>query len=301
MKIQCADLILDLSRPVVMGILNTTPDSFSDGGKYFSGTKSSAEKKNIDLALARTEQMISEGAKIIDVGGESTRPGATPVSVEEELQRVVPVVEAIRKNFDIIVSVDTSTPQVMEESVKVGAGLINDVRALMRENALATAAKTGLPVCLMHMQGQPDTMQKNPSYHQVVDDVKTFLVERISACEQAGIEKSRLLIDPGFGFGKSLDHNLELLKRLRELESLGCPILVGLSRKSMIAKILESDGIFEKSPKTTSIENERLIGSVSLALLAAERGARIIRAHDIAATREALQILHSINDNPSPL
>ncbi|MGI1678931.1 MAG: dihydropteroate synthase [Cellvibrionaceae bacterium] len=301
MKIQCADLILDLSYPVVMGILNATPDSFSDGGKYFSKNSQS----NVDIALKRVEQMINEGAKIIDVGGESTRPGAALVSVDEEVDRVVPLVEAIRKNFEVIVSVDTSTPQVMEESAKVGAGIINDVRALKKENALQVATKTGLPVCLMHMQGQPDNMQKKPRYEHVVTEVKTFLSERMIACEQAGIPKEKLLVDPGFGFGKSLAHNLELLKRLNELDSLGCPILVGLSRKSMIANILElglnlKDGAKQKV-ENRPIEDERLVGSVSLALLAAERGASIIRVHDVAATREALQILRAINDNPPPL
>ncbi|MGH1471524.1 MAG: dihydropteroate synthase [Cellvibrionaceae bacterium] len=300
MKILCADLTLDLSQPVVMGILNATPDSFSDGGQYFTNDLNSSSK-NIDLALTRVEQMINGGAKIIDVGGESTRPGAKPVSVDEELHRVIPVVEAIRKSFEVIVSVDTSSPKVMEEAAKVGAGIINDVRALQKENALQVAAQTGLPICLMHMQGQPESMQNNPSYDRVVADVKTFLTERIMACEQAGISKDKIFVDPGFGFGKSLAHNLELLKRLNELDSLGCPILVGLSRKSMVAKILELDQALDSRTKHTlgnrSVKENRLIGSVSLALLAAERGASIIRVHDVAATREALQILLAITDN----
>lgn len=308
MQLPCADLVLDLSRPVVMGILNVTPDSFSDGGKYFSSSSSSTQQ-SIDLALQRTEQMLKEGASMIDVGGESTRPGAATVSVAEELDRVVPVVEAIRKRFGVIVSVDTSTPDVIRESAAVGAGMINDVRALQRDNALEAAAQTGLPVCLMHMQGQPGTMQKNPRYGDVVDEVKHFLSERITACENAGINKEKILIDPGFGFGKSLDHNLQLLKRLQEFETLNCPILVGMSRKSMIAAILHESGLQESGlqgsvlsesghyqPKKT-IAEERLIGSVSVALLAAERGASIIRVHDVAATREALQILQAITDN----
>lgn len=281
MQLQCANRLLDLTHPVIMGVLNITPDSFSDGGSYFSGAK-----PDLDLALSRVDTMLEEGAAIIDVGGESTRPGAAKVSAGEEMDRVMPVVEAISARFDTIVSVDTSSPSVITASASAGAGLINDIRALQREGALAAAAATGLPVCLMHMQGQPGTMQADPHYTDVVDEVKTFLQARLAACRKAGIAPGRILLDPGFGFGKNLDHNLELLRRLDQLEALECPLLVGLSRKSMLGQLLGRP------------VDQRLAGSLALALLAAQRGARIIRVHDVAATRDALQILRGVGHNP---
>lgn len=276
-RFKCGKHHLDLSHPVVMGILNTTPDSFSDGGNYYSG-----KSLDLDLALRRAEHMLEEGAGIIDVGGESTRPGAASVSEQQELDRVIPVVEALVNKLDALVSVDTSTASVITESAKAGASLINDVRALQREGALAAAAVTGLPVCLMHMQGQPNNMQQNPHYDDVITEVTDFLRSRIAACNAQGISSARIIIDPGFGFGKTLAHNLALLQRLPELGELGCPLLVGMSRKSMVAQLLNRP------------VDERLPGSLALALLAAERGAAIIRVHDVAATVDVLKILAAV-------
>lgn len=273
----CGKHLLDLSRPVVMGILNTTPDSFSDGGSYYE-----EDSLSLDLVLRRAEQMLEEGAKIIDVGGESTRPGAASVSEQQELDRVIPVVEALVDKLGALVSVDTSTASVITESAKKGAGLINDVRALQREGALVAAAATGLPVCLMHMQGQPDSMQKNPHYSDVIVEVSDFLRERVSACNVLGIPSERIILDPGFGFGKTLAHNLALLKRLPELSELGYPLLVGMSRKSMVAQLLGHP------------VDERLAGSLALAMLAAERGAAMIRVHDVAATVDVLKVLAAV-------
>jgi dihydropteroate synthase len=261
-----------------MGILNTTPDSFSDGGNlYHTGSLS------IDLALKRAEQMLAEGADIIDVGGESTRPGANPVSEQQELDRVIPVVEALVDKLDALVSVDTSRAVVIQESAAKGAGLINDVRALQLEGSLVAAANTGLSVCLMHMQGQPTTMQQAPVYSDVVEEVCEFLKARMHACELAGIPKLRVLVDPGFGFGKTLAHNLALLKRLPELAELGVPLLVGLSRKSMLGQLLNRN------------VDERLPGSLALAMASAQRGAAIIRVHDVAATKDVLTVLDALN------
>lgn len=265
-----------------MGILNTTPDSFSDGGQHYRNGRLS-----LDLVLTRAQQMLNEGADIIDVGGESTRPGAAAVSEAEELERVVPVVEVLVRELGAIVSVDTSTPAVMREAAVAGAGMLNDIRALQRDGALDAAAATGLPVCLMHMQGQPTTMQESPRYRDPVDDVKQFLRERVSACEQAGIARQRLVLDPGFGFGKNLNHNLELLRRLPEFAELGCPLLVGLSRKSMLGELLGRD------------VSERLPGSLALAMAAAERGASIIRVHDVAATADVLKVLRALKPTDS--
>ncbi|MDO8342860.1 MAG: dihydropteroate synthase [Cellvibrio sp.] len=273
----CGKHLLDLSRPVVMGILNTTPDSFSDGGSYYEENSLS-----LNLVLRRAEQMLEEGAKIIDVGGESTRPGAASVSEQQELDRVIPVVEALVDKLGALVSVDTSTASVITESAKKGAGLINDVRALQREGALVAAATTGLPVCLMHMQGEPNSMQKNPQYSDVIADVSDFLQRRASACRAQGIPSERIILDPGFGFGKTLAHNLALLKRLPELSELGYPLLVGMSRKSMVAQLLDRP------------VDERLVGSLALAMLAAERGAAIIRVHDVAATVDVLKVLAAV-------
>ncbi|HFQ92066.1 MAG TPA: dihydropteroate synthase, partial [Chromatiales bacterium] len=239
-----------------MGILNITPDSFSDGGVFFDAEK----------ALARAREMVKEGAALIDVGGESTRPGAAPVSIDEELSRVVPVIEALSAEIDVPISVDTSKPEVMEAAVAAGAGLINDVRALRREGALAMAARLDVPVCLMHMRGEPGTMQQNAVYDRVVEEILDFLAGRVAACESAGIPRERLLVDPGFGFGKTLAHNLQILKSLDRFLTLGLPLVVGLSRKSMVGAILDApvDG--------------RLHGSVALATLAVWQGAAIVRA-----------------------
>ncbi len=269
---------LDLSRPRLMGVLNTTPDSFSDGGSYYRSGQLSLE-----LALRRAQQMLEEGADIIDIGGESTRPGSTPVSEQEELDRVVPVVEAVAGQLGALVSVDTSSPAVIRETARAGAGLINDVRALQREGALAAATESGLPVCLMHMQGSPETMQERPDYRDPVEEVKAFLLERVAACESAGIGAERILLDPGFGFGKTLEHNLDLLRRLDEFEALGYPLLVGLSRKSMLGHLLGRE------------VGERLPGSLALAMAAAQRGARIIRVHDVAPTRDVLAVLSALS------
>lgn len=254
-----------------MGVINTTPDSFSDGGTLYRGGR-----LDLDLSLHRARQMVAEGAHILDVGGESTRPGAAAVGLQQELDRVVPLVAAIKAELDVAVSVDTSSEQVMRESVARGAGIINDVRALQRPGALQAAADTGATVCLMHMQGAPGNMQQAPSYTDVVAEVSGFLQARVEACLAAGIPGGKIWIDPGFGFGKSLQHNLELLRGLPHLAELGYPLLVGLSRKSMIAKLLGRE------------LDERLPASLGLAVLAAERGARIIRTHDVRATADAV-------------
>ncbi|AQZ93626.1 dihydropteroate synthase [Halopseudomonas phragmitis] len=271
-RLPCGDRELDLSRVQVMGILNVTPDSFSDGGCF----------NHRDAALRHVERMLGEGATLIDVGGESTRPGAAPVSVAQELERVVPVVEAIKQRFDTIVSVDTSTPEVITASAAVGAGLINDVRSLTRPGALAAAVATGLPVCIMHMKGEPDVMQRSPSYDSVLDEVNAFLVERVAACVAAGIPRERLILDPGFGFGKSLDHNLQLFARMHLLQPAGLPLLVGVSRKTMIGQVLDRP------------VDQRLYGSLALAALAVGKGARILRVHDVAATVDAVRMAEAV-------
>lgn len=263
---------LDLSQCNIMGILNVTPDSFSDGGLH----------NDRDAALYRAEKMLEQGATLIDVGGESTRPGAAKVSLQEELERVVPVVEAIHKNLDVIISVDTSTPEVITQSAAVGAGLINDVRALQRDGALAAAAATGLPICLMHMQGQPDTMQQAPSYEDVVKDIHQFLSERVEACAEMGIDKERLILDPGFGFGKALQHNYQLLNQLDNFHQLGLPLLVGISRKTMLGKVLNDKPA-----------DQRLSASLAAAVIAAMKGASILRVHDVAETADALKVVQA--------
>lgn len=268
LQIDCAGRLLDLTRPCVMGVLNVTPDSFSDGGDFFGA----------DSALRHAERMSEEGSRIIDVGGESTRPGAVPVSAQEEVDRVAPVIEALCSRIDLPISVDTSKPDVMRAAVSAGAGMINDVRALRRPGALEAAVDAGVPVCLMHMQGQPGTMQAAPSYVDVVSEVRAFLADRVRACTAAGITGERLLLDPGFGFGKTLAHNLQLLEGLGELCSLGPPLLVGMSRKSMIGAL------------TGRPIGERLAGSLAAAVLAVERGARLVRAHDVAPTVDALRV-----------
>ena len=268
---RCATQTLDLTRPVVMGVLNVTPDSFSDGGQY----------READTAVSHGLRMVEEGAAIIDVGGESTRPGADPVSAEEEIRRVVPVIEKLQAQTDAIISVDTSKPQVIRAAAAVGAGLINDVRALSEEGALEAAAATQCAVCLMHMQGDPRSMQLAPHYDDVVSEVKAFLEQRIKVCRAAGIAADRMVIDPGFGFGKTLEHNLQLLRHLRELGS-EIPIMVGLSRKSIVGRL------------TGRPSGERVYGSVALAVMAVINGARIVRVHDVGATVDALKTVMAV-------
>jgi dihydropteroate synthase len=280
MQLQCGKRRLDLTQPVVMGILNITPDSFSDGGVLF-GTQGA----KIDHCLRAAEQILRDGARILDIGGESTRPNAKAISTDEELQRVLPVVEAIAARLDTIISVDTSNPVVMKEAAARGAGMINDVRALQREDALAAAAQTTLPVCLMHMQGEPGTMQDNPHYGDVVSEVSTWLQQRAEACVQAGIAADRIVLDLGFGFGKTLQHNLALLRHLEALTCLPYPVLVGLSRKSMAGRL------------TGRNVNERLPASLALAQAAVDRGARIVRVHDVAATADMLAVWCALRDD----
>jgi dihydropteroate synthase len=263
---------LALDAPVVMGILNVTPDSFSDGGLHAS----------LERALARARQMAGEGAAIIDIGGESTRPGAAPVTEAEELERVVPVIERLSREMDVVLSVDTAKPAVMREACRAGAEMINDINALRAESAVAAAAASGAAVCLMHMQGEPRTMQQDPRYGDVVAEVHAFLQERIAACRAAGIPLERMVADPGFGFGKRLEHNLALLGRLDAFADLGCPLLVGLSRKSMFGQLLGQP-----------VEG-RLAGSLSAAVLAAWQGAHILRVHDVGPTVEALKVAQSV-------
>jgi dihydropteroate synthase len=268
-RLRCGERTLDLERPVIMGILNVTPDSFSDGGRYF----------DLHDAVARAVDLAEEGAAIIDIGGESTRPGAPSVAPEEELRRVIPVVERLRPLTGVCISVDTSKPEVMRAASAAGADLINDVWALREPGALEAAAASGCAVCLMHMQGEPRTMQRSPHYADVVGEVRRFLQERVRTCLAAGMTADRIVLDPGFGFGKTLEHNLKLLSHLREVHVEGLPLLAGLSRKSMIGTL------------TGRPPGERLAGSVAAALIAAMNGARILRVHDVAATADALKVL----------
>lgn len=279
MLLRCANRVLDLSRPCVMGVLNITPDSFSDGGQLLAGTR-----PRIDRVLRRAQKMLAGGAAILDVGGESTRPGAARVGEQEEIDRVAPVVEALAARFDTVVSVDTSTPRLMREAAALGAGMINDVRALGRGGALEAVAASEVALCLMHMQGEPGTMQAEPRYADVCAEVRDFLLDRAAACEGAGIARERLVLDPGFGFGKTLAHNLALLADLRTLAGCGYPVLVGLSRKSMVGAI------------TGRTVRGRLAGGLALATLAAHAGARIVRSHDVAATFDALKVVAAINE-----
>lgn len=262
---------LDLSTPKIMGILNVTPDSFSDGGRF----------NQLEQALQQAQSMLDEGADFIDVGGESTRPGAAEVSVQQELDRVVPVIEAINSRFDTLISIDTSKAVVMTEAVQAGAVLINDVRALQEDGALEAAAATDASICLMHMQGQPRTMQHRPHYDDLIDDISDFLRQRIRACDSAGISQEQILLDPGFGFGKALQHNYQLLNKLEHFHRLGCPLLVGMSRKSMLGKLLNND------------VQERLAGSLACATIAALKGAQIIRVHDVGPTVDALKVVQA--------
>jgi dihydropteroate synthase len=271
MHLTARESILDLTFPQVMGILNVTPDSFSDGGRH----------NTLDLALRHAQAMIDAGATILDIGGESTRPGAAEVSEEEELARVVPVVEAIARRFDVWISVDTSKASVIREAASAGMHLINDIRSLQEPGALQAAAETGLPVCLMHMQGDPKTMQHAPRYDNVVAQVDQYFVEQIARCVNAGIPKSKLLLDPGFGFGKNLEHNYQLLARLAEFHHFGLPLLVGMSRKSMVGQLLHV------SPE------KRVTGSIACAVIAAMQGAQIVRVHDVKETVEAMRIVEA--------
>jgi dihydropteroate synthase len=272
MRLQCGRHLIDLDAPVVMGVLNVTPDSFSDGGRYFG----------LPEALAQARRLAEEGAAIIDVGGESTRPGADPVSTAEELRRVVPVVERLASSLDVPVSVDTRSPAVMRESLAAGASMINDVTALREPGALEAVAGSGAAVCLMHMQGEPRTMQNEPRYDDVLGEVRAFLLVRAAACVAAGIAKSRLVIDPGFGFGKTLEHNLALLRGLAAIAAEELPVLAGLSRKRMVGAL------------TGRGEGDRLAGSVALAVIAAMNGASIVRAHDVRETVDALRIVAAV-------
>lgn len=262
-----------LKIPSVMGVLNVTPDSFSDGGQLYQGSSVSDT-----LLLEKAISMVDAGASFLDIGGESTRPGAAVISVQEELDRVIPAIELIKKEMGVLISIDTSTPQVMMEAANAGVDMINDVRALSREGALAAAVSTGLPVCLMHMQGEPETMQVNPEYHDVFTQVSEYLNYRVDRCVAAGVDRKNILLDPGFGFGKTLAHNLELLNRLNELKAMGLPLLVGMSRKSMIGQVLDKP-----------IE-ERLYGSLAVATIATIKGADIIRVHDVAETVDAVKM-----------
>ena len=278
--LDCAGRSLDLTRPVVMGVVNTTPASFSDGGTLYSG-----DSLNLDTAMDCARQMVADGAQILDIGGESTRPGAAPVSEAQEMERVLPLVERIAAELDVVISIDTSTPALMREAAGAGAGLLNDVRALNRDGALAAAADSGLPVCLMHMQGEPGTMQSAPTYTDVVTEVTEFLRDRVEACVNSGIVRQKILLDPGFGFGKTVEHNLQLLAGIDRLAAEGLPVLVGLSRKSMIGKLIGRE------------VNERLPASLALAVLAVTRGARIVRAHDVAATHDALAMVAAVEEH----
>ena len=274
MTLQCGQRSLSLETPKIMGVLNVTADSFSDGGQLLSSSGLLLQ----DRLLERAAQMVKAGAAILDIGGESTRPGAAPVSLQQELDRVMDAVRVIAPRLDVILSVDTSTPEVMREAAQAGAGLLNDVRAFLREGAMDAAVASRLPVCLMHMSDEPDRMQQQTDYGDVVTDVKTFLERRIAACLETGISKDQVMIDPGFGFGKTVAQNYEMLRRLGEFASFELPILVGVSRKSMIGAI------------TGRPASERVVPSAVLAVMAAARGASVIRVHDVAETADALAV-----------
>ncbi|WP_278438421.1 dihydropteroate synthase [Pseudomonas oryzihabitans] len=271
-RLPCGNRVLVFDTPKVMGILNVTPDSFSDGGRYTA----------VETALRHAEGMVAAGAAIIDVGGESTRPGAPAVSEAEELDRVVPVIEAIARELDVVISMDTSTPAVMREGARAGAGLINDVRSLRRPGALETAAATDLAICLMHMRGEPGTMQQAPVYADVAGEVGAFLAEQVARCEAVGISRQRLVLDPGYGFAKTLEHNLELFRRQAELLAFGLPLLVGVSRKSMIGAV------------TGRPVEGRLAGGLALAALALAKGAQILRVHDVAETVDVVKMITAV-------
>ena len=278
-QLDCNGRLLRLDRPRVMGIVNATPDSFSDGGRH----------AGVEAAVAHGLRLVEEGADILDIGGESTRPGADEVPVEEELRRVLPVIEALAARVDVPISIDTSKPEVMRAAVAAGAGMINDIRALRRDGALDAAAELGVPVVLMHMLGEPRSMQEAPEYDDVVGDVHRFLAERIFAAEMAGIDKRRIVVDPGFGFGKNTAHNLQLLAALRRFAELGVPVLAGLSRKRSIGELTGRD-----------VPDQRVHGSVAAHLVAAQRGAAIVRVHDVAATVDALKVWNAVAAVPAP-
>lgn len=270
--LDCNGRPLSLDRTRICGIVNVTPDSFSDGGLF----------PDVESAVAHGVRLVTQGADMLDIGGESTRPGAASITPEQEVERVVPVIEGLAAQVNVPISVDTSTPEVMRAAVSAGAGLINDVRALQRKGALNAARDAGVPICLMHMQGQPGSMQDNPHYDDVVAEVHGFLAERLLACQHAGIDAAQVLVDPGFGFGKSLEHNMRLLAELDRFTDLGIGILVGLSRKSFLGTI------------TGRKLGERQVASAAAALIAAQRGASIVRVHDVAETRDALAVLHAV-------
>ncbi|WP_284448700.1 dihydropteroate synthase [Pseudoxanthomonas mexicana] len=278
-QLDCAGRILRLDRPQVMGIVNVTPDSFSDGGAH----------DTTDAAVAHALRLVEEGADLLDIGGESTRPGAAEVEVEEELRRVVPVIERLAAQVAVPISIDTSKPEVMRAAVQAGAGMVNDVYGLRREGALDAAAALGVPVVLMHMQGEPRSMQAAPQYDDVVGEVHRFLAERIFAAEMAGIAKQRIVVDPGFGFGKDTAHNLQLLARFERFVELGVPVLAGLSRKRSIGELTGRD-----------VPADRVAGSVAAHLIAAQRGAAIVRVHDVAATVDALKVWNAVAAVPAP-
>ena len=278
-QLDCAGRILRLDRPQVMGIVNVTPDSFSDGGAHDTA----------DAAVAHALRLVEEGADALDIGGESTRPGAAEVEVEEELRRVVPVIERLAAQVAVPISIDTSKPEVMRAAVQAGVGMINDVYGLRREGALDAAAALGVPVVLMHMQGEPRSMQAAPQYDDVVGEVHRFLAERIFAAEMAGIPKQRIVVDPGFGFGKDTAHNLQLLAQFERFAELGVPVLAGLSRKRSIGELTGRD-----------VPADRVAGSVAAHLIAAQRGAAIVRVHDVAATVDALKVWNAVAAVPTP-
>ena len=277
--LDCVGRPLRLDRARVVGILNVTPDSFSDGGSHAS----------LEQAVAHGLRMVEEGADMLDIGGESTRPGADDVSIEEELSRVVPVIEQLAARTTVPLAIDTSKPEVMRAAVAAGAGMVNDVYALRRDGALDAVAALGVPVCLMHMQGEPRSMQAEPHYDDVVGEVHRFLTDRLFACELAGIDRRKVMVDPGFGFGKSLEHNLALLRALERFANLGSGVYVGLSRKSMIGAM---------TGKSTPAD--RAAGSVAAALIAVQRGARMVRVHDVAATVDALAVWHAVQAGDTP-
>ena len=274
--LDCAGRKLLLDRPRIMAIVNVTPDSFADGGRH----------DGLERAVAHALLMVEQGADMLDVGGESTRPGADAIPIEEELRRVIPVIERLARETELPISIDTSKPAVMRAAVAAGAGLINDVFSLRRDGALEAAAELGVPVCLMHMQGEPGNMQDEPRYADVVAEVHAFFTQRLFACEMAGISRKKLLVDPGFGFGKSLEHNLRLLRQLSRLVALGVPVMAGLSRKGMIGTL------------TGRAVDERVVGSAVAAVLAVQNGAQVVRVHDVAATVDALRVWSAVAAHP---
>ena len=281
-SIQVGARRIDLSTPAVMGILNVTPDSFSDGGQLQSGKGSGVFRVSIEKALRHAQTMIAEGATFIDIGGESTRPGAVQIGDQEELERVMPVLEALQREFDVVVSVDTSSPSVIRAAIDSGAGLINDVRALSRPGAIEAVGQHEVAICLMHMRGQPQTMQSDTRYDNVLDEVRSYLLDRIVACEQAGIARERLLIDPGFGFGKTPEQNFHLLAHLQTFQSLRLPILIGVSRKSMLGAATGRD------------VSQRLPAGIAATMAALMQGTAIVRTHDVAATVDAVKIYSAL-------